>query len=52
MGKTLNDTGRAIKLWLLGTLVSMGLIGVLTGFGLWLIGVPSPVALGLLAGLL
>lgn len=52
MGEALNDTGRAIKLWLLGTLVSMGLIGVLTGFGLWLIGVPSPVALGLLAGLL
>lgn len=52
MGEALNDTGRAIKLWLLGTMVSMGLIGVLTGFGLWLLGVPSPIALGLLAGLL
>ena len=52
MRSALNDTGKAIKLWLLGTLFSMGLIGVLTWLGLWLLGVPSPVALGLLAGLL
>lgn len=52
MGAALDDTVEAIKLWLLGTLFSMGLIGILTGLGLWLLGVPSPVALGLLAGLL
>jgi predicted PurR-regulated permease PerM len=52
MGAALNDTVEAIKLWLLGTLFSMGLIGILTGLGLWLLGVPSPIALGLLAGLL
>lgn len=52
MRSALNDTAEAIKRWLLGTLFSMGLIGFLTGFGLWLIGVPSPAALGLLAGLL
>lgn len=52
IGDALDDTGQAIKLWLVGTLISMGMIGFLTGVGLWLIGVPSPLALGLLAGLL
>ncbi|MFN3945852.1 MAG: AI-2E family transporter [Allosphingosinicella sp.] len=47
----LDDSGKALKLWLLGTLVSMVLVGSLTAFGLWLIGVPSWLALGLLAGL-
>jgi predicted PurR-regulated permease PerM len=32
--------------------VSMLVVGVLTGLGLWLIGVPSALALGLLAGVL
>ncbi|MGB7370969.1 AI-2E family transporter [Erythrobacter sp.] len=44
--------GRALRLWLGGQLVSMTVIGLLTGFGLYLIGVPSAVALGLLAGFL
>lgn len=44
------ETTRALRKWMLGQFVSMGLIGVLTGLGLWLIGVPSPVALGLIAG--
>ena len=52
LGEAYDETGRALKLWLLGTLVSMSLVGLLTGVGLWLIGVPSAVALGLLAGLL
>jgi predicted PurR-regulated permease PerM len=37
---------------MLGTFVSMGVVGLVTGIGLWLIGVPSALALGLLAGLL
>jgi predicted PurR-regulated permease PerM len=47
----LDDSGRSLKLWLLGTLISMVLVGSLTAFGLWLLGVPSWLALGLLAGL-
>lgn len=47
----LNDSGKALRLWLLGQLLAMTVIGVLTGVGLWLAGVPSPLALGLLAGL-
>ncbi|MGI8705653.1 MAG: AI-2E family transporter [Sphingomicrobium sp.] len=47
-----DHSGEALRLWLLGTLVSMGIVGTLTGLGLWLIGVPSALGLGLLAGLL
>ncbi|HVM38793.1 MAG TPA: AI-2E family transporter [Sphingomicrobium sp.] len=47
-----DDSGRALRLWLLGQLVSMTIIGTVTGIGLWLIGVPSALTLGLLAGLL
>ncbi|MDZ4319303.1 MAG: AI-2E family transporter [Phenylobacterium sp.] len=51
MRDALDATGRALKLWLLGQFVSMTVIGLLTGLGLWLVGVPSPLALGLFAGL-
>lgn len=47
-----DQSGEALKLWMLGTLVSMSIVGLLTGLGLWIIGVPSAIALGLLAGLL
>ena len=48
----LDASGRALRLWLLGRLVSMGVVGLLTWLGLSLIGVPSALALGLLAALL
>jgi len=44
--------GVALRLWLVGQLVAMALIGILAGAGLWLIGIPSALALGLIAGLL
>lgn len=47
---TVKAVGRALKLWLLGQLAAMVLVGVLTTLGLWFIGVPSPIALGVLAG--
>ena len=46
------DSERALRLWLRGQLFAMVVVGLLTGLGLWLIGVPSAFALGLLAGLL
>jgi predicted PurR-regulated permease PerM len=42
----------ALRLWLRAQLVSMVVIGTLTGFGLWLVGVPSAIVLGLLSGIL
>ncbi|HVL58104.1 MAG TPA: AI-2E family transporter, partial [Burkholderiaceae bacterium] len=50
--RTIDATGQALRLWLLGQLMAMGLVGALTALGLWLVGVPSAFALGLLAGLL
>jgi len=47
----IDDVGRALRLWLLTQLVSMVMMGVMIGVGLWLSGVSAPVALGLLGGL-
>jgi predicted PurR-regulated permease PerM len=41
----------ALRLWLIGQLVEMVLIGALTMFAVWIIGVPSPLAIGLIAGI-
>jgi predicted PurR-regulated permease PerM len=48
----IDTSARALRLWLVGQLITMTIVGVLTGLGLWLVGVPAPLALGLLAGLL
>ena len=38
--------------WILGRLVAMAIIGVGSGLGLWVIGIPLPITQGVLAGLL
>lgn len=43
--------GEALGKWLKGQFISMLMVGALTSLGLWLLGVPSALALGLLAGL-
>jgi predicted PurR-regulated permease PerM len=48
--ETLICLGGALRLWLLGQLIEMLIIGVLTGFAVWLVGLPSPFALGVIAG--
>jgi predicted PurR-regulated permease PerM len=50
--ETIGDIGRALRLWLLGQAIQMCLIGALTTAAVWLIGLPSPLALGAIAGLL
>lgn len=49
--RAVDATGRALRGWLAAQLVSMIIIGVLTGIGLWIAGVPSALGLGLFAGL-
>lgn len=49
--EVMDASGVALKGWLRAQLLSMILVGVLVGFGLSLIGVPAPAALGLLIGL-
>jgi predicted PurR-regulated permease PerM len=48
---TLDDIGEALHRWIGGQIAAMAIVGVLTGLGLWIVGVQSPLALGVLAGL-
>jgi predicted PurR-regulated permease PerM len=52
MRHVLNTCGRALKGWLRAQLLAMITVGLLCGLGLWLIGVPSAVALGVLTAIL
>jgi predicted PurR-regulated permease PerM len=51
LGQIAEACGEALRRWLLGQVFSMLLIGVTVSLGLWAVGVPSPLALGALAGL-
>lgn len=48
----LAGSGSALRLWLKAQLLTMAIVGLVTGVGLWMLGVPSALALGLLAALL
>lgn len=48
--EALDASGEAMKKWLLGTLFSMAAMTAMVWLGLALLGVPAPLALGLLAG--
>lgn len=48
----LDALGQGLWRWLLGQGIAMAAVAVLSGVGLWLIGVPLALALGLIAGLL
>jgi predicted PurR-regulated permease PerM len=45
-----DEAGEALGHWLIAQLIAMLLVGVFTGMSLWLIGLPSAFALGLIAG--
>jgi predicted PurR-regulated permease PerM len=47
----LNETGRGLRLWLQAQLLTMIVVGLMVGLGTWAIGLPSPLALGLIAGI-
>ena len=48
----LRASSKALRKWMLGQLVAMSAVGVLTAVGLWLVGVPLAIPLGIIAGLL
>jgi predicted PurR-regulated permease PerM len=50
--RALDDSWTALRLWLVGRLVSMTFIGLLTGIGLWLLGIPGWLALAVIAFIL
>ena len=47
--ETFLSVARALRYWLLGQFVQMALVGSLSALAVWLIGLPSPLALGLIA---
>ncbi len=51
-GEILHETASALWYWMLGRLFSMAALGLLAALGLWLLGIPLPVALGLLVGVM
>lgn len=49
--EALNAAGGALYQWLIAKLIAMALVGSLAGIGTWLLGLQSPMALGLFAAL-
>ncbi|MDB6176554.1 AI-2E family transporter [Paracoccus sp. Z330] len=47
----LHECGTALARWMGGQLLDMVIVALLTGLGLWLLGVPLAMVLGLIAGL-
>lgn len=50
--EVVTELGRVLRLWLGGRFISMGIVAVLTTAGLFAIGMPLALTLGLIAGLL
>ncbi|MGN6546133.1 MAG: AI-2E family transporter, partial [Aureliella sp.] len=50
--KILDDAGFALRWWVIGQMFSMTVVGVATAIGLWMLGIPFFVTLGILAGVL
>jgi predicted PurR-regulated permease PerM len=48
----LHEAANAMWYWMLGRLISMTALGIMTAIGLWLLGVPLPIALGFLTGIM
>jgi predicted PurR-regulated permease PerM len=52
MREVLHQMGYNLQWWLIGIFCSMTIIGAVSGIGLWLMGIPFALVLGLLAGVL
>lgn len=48
----LQATEKALRWWLIGRVIAMAFVGVVTALGLWLLGVPLSLTLGLVAAFL
>lgn len=48
----LDDAASTLRWWLLGRILSMIIIGTADGVAMWLLGVPLPLTLGVISGLL
>lgn len=46
---TLDEIGKSLRLWMIGQIIQMGIVGMLSTVAVWLLGLPSVLALGLIA---
>lgn len=51
VGESLDLIGASLKLWMLGQLCLMAIVGITSFFAVWAIGLPNPLALGLVAAI-
>lgn len=51
-GEVVQGLEHVLQRWLMGKLISMSIVGVLTGIGLWALGVPLALTLALIAAVL
>jgi len=51
-GEVIQGVEHVLQRWLIGKCVSMTLVGILTGIGLWLLGIPLAFTLAIIAALL
>ncbi len=49
--RSINLVGHALRLWLMGQFILMLMVGILSFIAAWVIGLPNPGALGLIAGI-
>ncbi len=49
--RALDHAGEALRRWLWGQFLAMLIVGAMTGVGLYLVGVPAALSLGILAGI-
>ena len=52
VGEALDASGEALRKWLLGQLGAMAVVGLITGIGLWAVGVPLAIPLAILTAIL
>ena len=48
----LRDVAHALRSWMVGQFCRMAIIGILTGLGLWALGIPLALLIGILTGIL
>jgi len=48
----LGNCGRALQRWLCAQAIAMSAVGLMAGLGAWVLGLPAPLAIGVISGLL
>lgn len=49
--QVMHELGKTLEYWMLGKMLSMIVVGTVAAIGLWLLGVPMAITLGIIAGL-